>query len=83
MAEVKNTDMESRKRLFIDDDIIQDMKGLQRVLNQPRKHLGNPILKPDQAWEKDTEYGWSKPCVLFDDKPHPFRSILLAKAGSV
>lgn len=68
MAEVKNTDMGSRKRLFIDDDIIQDMKCLHRVLNQPRKYLGNPILKPDQAWEKDTEYGWSKPCVLFDDE---------------
>ena len=43
--------MESRKHLFIDDDIIQDMNGLRRGLNQPRKHPGNPILKPDEPWE--------------------------------
>ena len=41
----------SRKSLFLDDDIIQDMKGLRRELNQPVKHPGNPVLKPDEPWE--------------------------------
>ena len=41
----------NRKSLFLDDHVIQDMKGLRRVLNQPAKHPGNPILKPDEPWE--------------------------------
>ena len=41
----------NRKSLFLDDHVIQDLKGLQRVMNQPVKHPENPILKPDEPWE--------------------------------
>ena len=64
----KEVKLGSRKSLFLDDTIIQDLKGLVRVLNQPTKHPDNPILKPDEPWEKDTEYGWSTPCVIFDQE---------------
>ena len=47
----KEVKLGSRKSLFLDDDIIQDLQGLTRELNQPIKHPGNPILKPDEAWE--------------------------------
>ena len=39
------------KSLFLDDDIVQDLQGLRRVLNRPVKHPENPILKPDEPWE--------------------------------
>ena len=35
------------KQLFIDDYIIEDLTGLEKVLNQPVKHGGNPILGVD------------------------------------
>ena len=35
------------KHIFIDDYIIEDLTGLEKVLNQPVKHGGNPILGVD------------------------------------
>jgi len=32
------------KQLFIDDYIIGELKGAQKVLNQPVKHPANPVL---------------------------------------
>ena len=50
MADVKNTEMEIQKHLFIDDGIIENLIDVKRVLNQPRKYSGNPVLKPED-WE--------------------------------
>ena len=36
------------KQLFIDDDVIADLQGVEKVLNQPVKHLRNPILRTDK-----------------------------------
>jgi len=39
------------KQLFIDDYIIEELKGAQKVFNQPVKHPRNPLLVPDEPWE--------------------------------
>ena len=39
------------KQLFIDDYIIGELKGAEKVLNQPVKHPRNPLLVPDKPWE--------------------------------
>jgi hypothetical protein len=39
------------KQLFIDDYIIGELKGAEKVLNQPTKHPGNPLIVPDKPWE--------------------------------
>ena len=39
------------KQLFIDDLIVEATNGITRVLNRPRKHAGNPVLKPERDWE--------------------------------
>ena len=39
------------KQLFIDDYIIEELKGAEKVLNQPTKHPRNPLLVPDKPWE--------------------------------
>src|SRR3989304_5178829 len=44
------------KQLFIDDFIIEELNGTSRVLNQPRKHPKNPLIVPDQVWEKKGYY---------------------------
>ncbi len=35
------------RQLFIDDFIMGDLNGLTRVIHQPRKFEGNPVIRPD------------------------------------
>lgn len=51
------------KQLFIDDHLIEELDGAERVLNQPVKHPGNPLVVKDRAWE-DNGPGYST--VLYD-----------------
>jgi hypothetical protein len=44
------------KQLFIDDYIIDEMRGVTRVLNQPVKHPDNPLVVPDLPWEEHGFY---------------------------
>ncbi len=53
--DVKNVG--TQKQLFIDDYIIESRNDVQKVLNQPEKYPGNPIVKMDQPWEVGT-YKW-------------------------
>ncbi len=39
------------KQLFIDDYVIEDLRGGTKVLNQPVKHPNNPLVVPDNPWE--------------------------------
>jgi len=39
------------KQLFIDDHIIEKLEGAEKILNQPVKHPGNPIIVKDRPWE--------------------------------
>jgi len=39
------------KQLFIDDYIIEELRGAKKALNQPVKHPKNPLLKRDKPWE--------------------------------
>lgn len=48
--------VDNRKRLFVDDWMIDRMEGLSRTLHPIRKHPENPILRAEMPWEK--------PCVL-------------------
>ena len=50
--------MTAQKQLFIDDQIIEEERGVCRTLNQPAKYGGNPILNPIYPWEgRVTVYG--------------------------
>jgi len=44
------------KQLFFDDYIVESMENVKRVINQPVKYAGNPVLKPDEPWEKGLAY---------------------------
>ena len=43
-------------QLFIDDYIIDDMRGVTKVLNRPIKHPNNPLVVPDLPWEEHGSY---------------------------
>ena len=44
-------EMGQYRQLFVDDHVIAEMHGVTRVLNQPKKHPANPLLKPELPWE--------------------------------
>ncbi len=45
-------DVGSRKQIFMDDHVIQSMEpGVYRLMNQPLKYHGNPVIRLDQDWE--------------------------------
>ncbi len=38
--------------LFIDDEDIVLMRGVERVIHPAHKYEGNPVVSADQAWEE-------------------------------
>src|SRR5688572_11435558 len=43
--------MGSMTELYLDDHLIETFAGVRRRLHRPRKHLLNPILRPEKWWE--------------------------------
>ena len=51
-------DIGTQKQLFCDELIIEEMRGLERTLNQPVRYAGNPLMFPIHPWEGRLElYG--------------------------
>ena len=47
----KVLDIGAEKQLFVDDYIVAETAGVTRVLNQPVKYVGNPVMIPVYPWE--------------------------------
>lgn len=41
----------ARRQLFFDDQVIAEMRNLERTVNQPVKHPQNPLLEREHPWE--------------------------------
>lgn len=39
------------RQLFLDDAGLERVSGLKRVVNQPVRHVKNPIVRPDRPWD--------------------------------
>ena len=48
------SDMTGHWQLFVDDYLISSLENTTRVFHPFRKYEGNPVIKPDKPWEKDT-----------------------------
>lgn len=59
------------RQLFLDDEGIEKIDGLKRVVNQPTRHAKNPVVQGDNPWEKASTsvYG----TMLYDEKAKLFR----------
>ena len=65
------------RKLFIDDEVdFYDLRGMEKVLNQPVKHPDNPLLVREHPWEAVTAqlYG----TVLYDEEENLFKMWYLA-----
>jgi len=58
------------KQIFLDDIVVDDISGCRKVLNQPQRHAGNPILEPARPWEGRS---LQAPIVLWDAERGSFR----------
>lgn len=58
------------KQLFIDDYVIGQLGGVKKVLNQPVKYPGNPLIIKDRPWE-DAGPGYST--VIYDPDEKLFK----------
>lgn len=57
-------------QLFLDDVGIESIEQVHRVLHPPKRHPGNPVLRPDTAWEDRCQvYGTA----LYDSTAKLFR----------
>jgi len=64
----------STRYLFLDDQEIERVEGMRRVVNQPRKHEGNPVVPADRPWESSASvYGTT----FYDDAAGLFRMYYL------
>jgi hypothetical protein len=59
------------KQLFIDDHIIGNIEGAEKMLNQPTKHPGNPLIVPDQPWEEGGTSAYGS--VMYDQQEKIFK----------
>jgi hypothetical protein len=58
------------RQLFLDDVGIERLEGLRRVVNPPRRHPANPLIRPDTAWERGCQvYGTA----LYDAQARRFK----------
>ena len=64
--------LDSTHQLFVDDFLLAERHDLRRELHQPVKHPANPILQPEQPWEKQTG-GFIVDLVVRDQKTGRFR----------
>jgi hypothetical protein len=71
--------VEGHRQLFIDDAGIEKIDGLKRVVNQPTRHPGNPVITGDNPWEKASVslYGTA----IFDEQMEKFRMWYLCTPG--
>lgn len=54
-------DVSDRKQLFLDDDYLLDInftRGIRKVMHQPVKYEGNPVMKADKPWESRHIFLW-------------------------
>ncbi len=43
--------LDTRRRLFLDDDLMASMKNVRREIHPADKHPANPLLRPTETWE--------------------------------
>ena len=61
------------RQLFVDDYLVDSMQGVQRVVNQPRKHSANPsVTLEDRPWEGDFLVG-AAGSVVYDEEEQLFK----------
>lgn len=58
------------RQLFLDDELLERIDGLRRVVHAPDRHPANPVITADEPWEENCSvYGTA----LYDESLGKFR----------
>lgn len=69
----QDIDVGSTRQLFIDDYAIESMDfGAVKMLNQPLKYEGNPIIQMDRCWEANMHFA-NAPNLIYDQEERLFK----------
>src|SRR5438309_2085853 len=60
----------SDNQVLADNYVIEKSTKLQRVMHQPEKFPGNPVLRSDQSWENGAVFLNGGPAVVWDSSDH-------------
>jgi len=71
MSDQQPLRINDQPQLFIDDGLIESSSGVKRIVNQPRKYSGNPVLTYEYPWEGNCVITWGS--VLYDRERGLFR----------
>jgi len=64
-------ELSPHKQLFIDNEVIAEMRGLTKCLNQPTKFAQNPVIRSDRPWEGAITYVYGT--TIFDEEDGHFK----------
>ncbi len=64
-GQANSIDVGSQMLLLFDDHVIESVQGVYRIMNQPLKYGGNPIIQMDRCWEADMHFG-NSPNLAYD-----------------
>lgn len=75
--------IDSRRQLFLDNALVHRTLLVRRVVHQPVRHPGNPVLKLDRPWETEAceIIPPASGTVLYDEEENCFKMWYLAAAG--
>ena len=75
--------IDSRHQLFLDNDLVHRTLLVRRVVHQPVRHPGNPVLELDRPWETEScsIIPPASGTVLYDEEEHCFKMWYLAASG--
>jgi hypothetical protein len=67
------------RQLFLDDEVIEEIAALKRVVNEPTRHPENPVVEGEHPWEEGSAsvYGTA----MYDEKMERFRLWYLCTPG--
>lgn len=72
-ARGQDIDVGNTRQLFIDDYAIESLdSGAVKMLNQPLKYEGNPIIQMDRCWEADMHFA-NSPNLIYDQEERLFK----------
>jgi hypothetical protein len=63
--------IDSTHQLFVDDSLLASIDGLNRIVNQPVRHSGNPVLTYTEPWEGNCVITWGS--VIYDEQQRMFK----------
>ena len=66
-----------QKQLFLDDWVVDSTQNVSRVLKEPQRWPGNPVIIGDKPWEKWTAYLNGRG-ILYDDDDRLFKTWYLS-----